>query len=589
MESSRINLFSRIERAGGRPPLYRIPIDLSLGCPNRGVDGSGGCTFCPADGARAVQLSDASGIHDQITRGIAFAKRRYKTTRFVAYIQAYTGTLQEVGRQRETYAAILREYDFEALAIGTRPDSLSDEAIELLQELDRSIPIWVELGVQTSCDRTLVALNRGHDWASSRDAIQRLHAAGLTCIAHVMLGLPDEGQPEMDATASALAALPVHGIKLHNLHIIAGTALAEQYAATPFPLLDEQGYAEAVIRFLRRTPRETLIHRLTTDTPEPSLLAPRWSLAKGQFITYLDRLMERRAVWQGDLIPRQPPLPSPRVQAEGVVRLESSSDGATSALIGDMGHYLHPPYGAALSARERYARPTLERHDGERLRVLDVGFGLGLNSLELLRACADAPHSPMLEITGIEHDRRPALLAGEETAACFPSPPPPLPDWNAVLAALADGQSLAGDWGSLKVEWGDARHLVRSLDDKFDVIWLDGFKPAISPELWSAEFLQLLHDHLAPGGFLLTHERSITVIGGLLAARWQVHRYPTPHGEGLVASDEEQAAGALSPALLQRVMHTPGGYPLHDPSLAWLPHTIIQARKQALDVRTIVP
>ena len=170
-----------------------------------------------------------------------------------------------------------------------------EQAIALLRELNDSLPVWIELGVQTSCDRTLSRLNRGHGWDSSRAAIQRLHAAGLQTIVHVILGLPGEGREEMDATATALADLPVDGIKLHNLHVIAGTALATSYAAAPFPLLNEHAYAEALIRFLRLTPATTVIHRLTTDTPEPALVAPHWSLAKGQFITYLERLMEHPA------------------------------------------------------------------------------------------------------------------------------------------------------------------------------------------------------------------------------------------------------------------------------------------------------
>ncbi len=589
MDRSRINLVSHAERAAGRRPLYRIPIDLALGCPNREPDGSGGCTFCPADGARAVQLRDTTALSDQIEQAIAFARRRYKTTRFAAYIQAYTGTFQAIAQQRESYAAILREHNFEALTIGTRPDALSDDVIALLCELNERLPVWVELGVQTSCDRTLATLNRGHDWASSRAAIQRLHAAKLQTIAHVILGLPGEGHKEMDATASALAALPVDGIKLHNLHVITGTALATSYAAAPFPLLNEHAYAEAVIRFLRRTPSTTTLHRLTTDTPSAALVAPRWSLTKGQFITYLQRSMERREVWQGDRCAPPGEHDAPNLEAATNMRLETSCDGVTTAFLEDAGHYLHPPYGAALSARERYASPTLAMTRDIPLRVLDIGFGLGLNSLELLREAAAAGRTQALTIVGIDHDRRPARQAGADPAAPFPAPPAPLPTWNRVLAQVARGETLAGPWGSLTVEWGDARYCLGRDDRRFDVIWLDGFSPTVSPELWSVEFLLLLRHQLAPGGMLLTHERSITVIGALLAARWKVHRYATDHGDGLLAANEARPTGALPEALRERALHTPGGQPLRDPALTWLPHTIIQTRQEALDKRTSVP
>lgn len=281
-------------------PLHRVPLDLGLGCPNRRPGGTGGCTFCAEDGGRAPQLAGAEGLREQVAAGVAFARRRYGATRFMAYVQAFSGTFAPPERQRQIYEAILQAHPFAALSVGTRPDCLSPETLAVLGDVRRRVDLWVELGVQSAHDRTLRLVRRGHDWACSRDAIQRLAALGIRAVAHVILGLPGETPADWDATADALAALPLAGVKIHNLHVIRGTALADEYGRAPFPVPKEAEYAEGLIAFLRRLPPTFAILRINTDTPADRLLAPRWRMTKGQFRDYVVAEMRRRGVRQGD-------------------------------------------------------------------------------------------------------------------------------------------------------------------------------------------------------------------------------------------------------------------------------------------------
>jgi len=287
-----------IDRYG--EPLQRIPIDSGFGCPNRDEEGRGGCLFCAEDGGRAVQTRRAGQWREQIDVAVEFARKRYGAEKFMGYCQAYSGTFASHERQSEFYREVLSQMKFDAFSIGTRPDCLPQKTIEFFKELSTETDLWVELGVQTANDETLRRINRGHDWACSRDAIERLHDAGISCAVHLIFGLPGESETDWHESSAAVAALPISGIKFHNLHVIKNTQLAEQYLKKPFPLLDEHDYCEAVIDAIRMMPPHIPIMRLQTDTVSEALIAPRWLMKKGQFIDYLTLQMAKRGVRQGD-------------------------------------------------------------------------------------------------------------------------------------------------------------------------------------------------------------------------------------------------------------------------------------------------
>ncbi len=282
-------------------PLFRVPIDTGHGCPNRGPDGSGGCTFCAEDGGRSQQTQGRETLEEQIAAGVAFSRRRYDATRFLAYVQAYTGTFASVPELRATLQSILTAFSFDALSIGTRPDCLKAETLEFLGELAGEVELWVELGVQTVHDATLRRVRRGHDWNCSRDAILALESRGIKVAPHVIIGLPGETEEHFRATAVELGRLPIAAVKIHNLHVIEGTRLAEEFGREPFTVYDEYEYVDLLIDFMRRLPPRLPIMRIVTDTPRDRLAAPRWGMSKVQFIPYVIGQMQRRGVKQGDL------------------------------------------------------------------------------------------------------------------------------------------------------------------------------------------------------------------------------------------------------------------------------------------------
>jgi radical SAM protein (TIGR01212 family) len=286
-------------RCGGT--LHRVPIDTGLGCPHRREDGTGGCTFCPADGSRAGYTVGAGTVEEQIRAGIGFARKRYGATRFMAYIQAFTGTFAPASRQRALYRRVLQAFPFEAVSIGTRPDCVPESTLAVLSELQARLDVWVELGVQTVHDATLRRVNRGHDWAASRRAILALAGRGIRVAVHVILGLPGESRAHFRQTADTLAGLPIDAVKIHNLHVVRGTALAAEFRRRPFKVFDEAEYAAVLIDFLRRLPPRVAIMRINTDTPPARLVAPRWREDKGQFRARVIREMRRCRHRQGDL------------------------------------------------------------------------------------------------------------------------------------------------------------------------------------------------------------------------------------------------------------------------------------------------
>ena len=254
-------------------PLFSIPVDLDFGCPNRQMDGSGGCSFCPQNGARAAQIADASSVEEQIEKGIAFAKRRYKAKNFSLYIQAYTGTFASVLEQREAYEKLLKCYPFKALHVGTRPDCLNEATLLFLQELGKTITVYVELGVQSAQDETLVRINRGHSFAKSKEAIENLQKHGIKTYAHIIVGLPGETRVHWLHTVRELVKLGIDGLKIHHLHVIKNTQLADAYEKQPFKTFSEYEYAEELIELLRYIPSHIPILRIATDTPDKDLIA----------------------------------------------------------------------------------------------------------------------------------------------------------------------------------------------------------------------------------------------------------------------------------------------------------------------------
>ncbi len=258
--------------------IYKLSLCSGCTCPNRdGTVGTGGCTFCSEGGSG--EFAAAPG---PLNEQIADAKRRIaaKTDahRFIAYFQSFTNTYGDPEQLRCIYReAILRD-EIAVLSLGTRPDCLGDEIMDLLQELNQIKPVWVELGLQTIHEKTALRINRGYPLPVFEEAVRKLKQAGLQVIVHVILSLPGEDREDMLETARYLSALNpgIDGIKLQMLNILKGTAMAEEYKEHRFPLLTMEEYAEIVCEMIRILPDDIVVHRLTGDGPGNLLIAPEW-------------------------------------------------------------------------------------------------------------------------------------------------------------------------------------------------------------------------------------------------------------------------------------------------------------------------
>lgn len=281
--------------------VHKISVDAGFGCPNRAGQRSGaGCLFCDPGGSGAVGIERQASIAVQIEQGKEVMTRKYKAGKFMAYFQPFSNTLAPVDQLRSLYDQALAVDDVVGLAVGTRPDCAPSDVLDLLGEYHQSTYFWLELGLQSSHDRTLNRIQRGHDYATFAEAYSQAKARELNICVHVILGLPGESRDDMLATADILAELKVDGVKLHLLHVLKNTPLGQMYAEHKIEMLDMDEYVELVVDVVERLPRQTLIHRLTGDGPRDQLLAPLWSLKKWEVLNAIDAEFARRGSCQGD-------------------------------------------------------------------------------------------------------------------------------------------------------------------------------------------------------------------------------------------------------------------------------------------------
>jgi len=293
-------------------PVYRVGVDAGFTCPHRAA---GGCTYCDAHGARAVYLRNSRNpglagrnlqdrfrfIRKQVEEGMAFLRRRYDSREFILYFQANTNTFGTLEELKLVYDYALSLASFRQLVVSTRPDCLGPPVVDLLRSYrtpDREV--WVELGLQSGNDTTLERLNRGHRVRDFREAHDRLTRAGVETIVHLILGLPGEGRGEKEKTVRLLQDVSPRGIKFHNLHIPAGTALYEEYLRGGVAVSSLNRHRDELIFFLERIPPDTVIMRLSTDTPGGAP-APRRFGDKNVLYQTLETEMIRRGTWQGRL------------------------------------------------------------------------------------------------------------------------------------------------------------------------------------------------------------------------------------------------------------------------------------------------
>jgi radical SAM protein (TIGR01212 family) len=266
------------------------------------VDGTvalGGCVYCDIRSFSPNRRLPHTTVTAQVERGVAILQKRYNADRFIAYFQAATNTYAPVAKLRRLYDEALQHPQIVGLAIGTRPDCVPDDVLDLVQEYARDRYVCLELGLQTIHDRSLDWMNRGHHFDVFPDAVRRCQGRGFDICAHVILGLPGESPADMLATADAVASMPIHGVKIHNLYAVRDTPLATQVQAGMVRLFERDEYVSLVCDFLERLPPTMVIHRLSGEAPPDFLVGPAWTLDKPALLRAIDAELARRDSWQG--------------------------------------------------------------------------------------------------------------------------------------------------------------------------------------------------------------------------------------------------------------------------------------------------
>ena len=280
--------------------VHKLPIDAGFTCPNRdGSAATGGCVYCDGRGSALRQAGPLPSVGDQLRHGKTFYREHSKAEKFIAYFQTFTNTYAPVEKLRALYDEAFAVEDVIGLSIGTRPDCVPDETLALIRSYAERSHVWLEFGLQSIHNRTLAAINRGHDVATFRDAVRRSAGGSILICVHILVGLPGETRNDILETAKALATLPVQGIKIHNLLALEGTALGGRFQQGEVTLMTREAYVGTVCDILEILPPEMVIQRLTADGYRDIFFGPAWAGNKLAVINAIDRELETRDSWQG--------------------------------------------------------------------------------------------------------------------------------------------------------------------------------------------------------------------------------------------------------------------------------------------------
>lgn len=288
------------ERFGQK--VFRIGLDVGFTCPVRdGKIGTGGCLYCDNTSFAANMKQELPSIHDQISQTLHSNKfTRKKDTRiFFAYFQSYTNTYAPVKELEKLYREALEFPEIVGLVIGTRPDCLPDDVLDLLKDISKDYYVSLELGIESVYDKTLKWVNRGHDFSVAQNAVERAVSKEIHVSGHYILGFPTETKEEMLASAGILSKLPLTGLKIHNLHIVKNTPLAMVYEKKPFPLFEENEWMTFICDYLERLRPDIVIERLVGDALRETLVAPYFPTQKTKTLEFIRRELVKRNSYQG--------------------------------------------------------------------------------------------------------------------------------------------------------------------------------------------------------------------------------------------------------------------------------------------------
>ena len=286
------------ERFGEK--VYKVTLNGGMSCPNRdGTLGTRGCIFCSEGGSGDFAADVSLSVTEQIESQIALLSAKRPIQKYIAYFQAYTNTYAPVEYLRKIFKEAMSHPGIVALSVGTRPDCLGEEVLDLLEELNRIKPVWIELGLQTIHEKTAQYIRRGYRLSCFDQAVENLRKRNIEVIVHTILGLPGESREEILETMRYLNKKDIQGIKLQLLHVLKGTDLAYDYLAGRFHVYEREEYLDLLIECLENLDPEIVIHRITGDGPKDLLIAPLWASRKREVLNLLHHQMKEQNSYQG--------------------------------------------------------------------------------------------------------------------------------------------------------------------------------------------------------------------------------------------------------------------------------------------------
>ncbi len=278
----------------------KVIIDAGFTCPNRdGKKGWGGCIYCSGRGSGDSNLHSRESVIRQFEENRKIMDRKWPNGLYIPYFQSFSNTYGPLSKIKEMLESFIYRDDVAEIAIATRCDCLEEETIEYLNSLTSLKPIWLELGLQSSNEKTALIINRGHTFKEFTEMLERLSKTDIKVCVHVMNGLPYERKEDMLQTVKDIAGLPFEGIKIHMLHILKDTPLAKEYEKNHYELISREEYIELVVRQLECLRPEVVVQRLTGDPLKEDLIEPEWVLNKTTILNDIDKLMRKEDTWQG--------------------------------------------------------------------------------------------------------------------------------------------------------------------------------------------------------------------------------------------------------------------------------------------------
>lgn len=276
--------------------VQKISVNAGLGCPNRdGTIGTGGCIYCDNRSFTPGYCMNGDTVSDQLRKGKEFFSRKYPRMKYLAYFQSFTGTYTRgVGILKSLYDQALSEPDIVGLVIGTRPDTLPEDVIDLLDEINSHVPVFIEIGVETSSDDTLRLINRNHTWEDVVSSVERLTRRGIETGVHLIAGLPGEDKERILTSVRDVCSLPIHSIKLHQMQVIRDTTLHQRILSGELsvPSFTLDGYLDLCVEIVRGVPRHIAIERFLASAPPDMVISPKWGLKNHEFTDMLHKRLD---------------------------------------------------------------------------------------------------------------------------------------------------------------------------------------------------------------------------------------------------------------------------------------------------------